>query len=225
MNEDAALLEKRRDIYLVLAAFFSREPTAEFLGELTSSGIEHYISAFSESSESQAQKSSGMEDKPALLLPDELSDADVEGLADEFSRIFLGPTDHLLPYESVQCTDGEGAGGFWGEKTVQVKLFMARFGMELDENDVRMPDHMSLEFEFMGRMLEKLLTLIKEKEKDPETILKLEDGISEFLHDHISKWVPKFCQKLMERDLSDLFHTMVGFTNNFVRAEIKNTVQ
>jgi len=70
-----------------------------------------------------------------------------------------------------------------------------------------------------------LLEFVKEKERDPDTIEKLENGMAEFLHDHISKWVPKFCQKLMERDLSDLFHTMVGFTNNFVRAEIKNTVQ
>jgi TorA maturation chaperone TorD len=223
MEEYAALLEKKRDIYLLLAAFFAREPSAEFLGELNNSGIENYISAFSEPGEVQAQESFGTGDNSPLLPADELSDAVAEGLADEFCRIFLGPTGHLLPYESVQCTDGEGAGSFWGEKTAQVKLFMARFGLELNENDIRVPDHMSLEFEFMGRMLDKLLTFLREKERDQATIKNLENGMAEFLQSHISKWIPGFCQKLMDRDLSDFFLRMVGFTNNFILSEIEDT--
>lgn len=223
MEEYAALLEKKRDIYLLLAAFFAREPSAEFLGELNNSGIENYISALSEPGEVQAQESFGTGDNSPLLPADELSDAVAEGLADEFCRIFLGPTGHLLPYESVQCTDGEGAGGFWGEKTAQVKLFMARFGLELNENDIRVPDHMSLEFEFMGRMLDKLLTFLREKERDQATIKNLENGMAEFLQSHISKWIPGFCQKLMDRDLSDFFLRMVGFTNNFILSEIEDT--
>ena len=74
----------------------------------------------------------------------------IEDLAVEYARLFLGPDKHISPHESVHHErDGGDWGALWGKSTVEVKKFIESAGLEYISEYSGMPDHISVELEFM----------------------------------------------------------------------------
>jgi DMSO reductase family type II enzyme chaperone len=165
--------QSRSQIYRLLAHVFAEEPQGSILRQLRSADTRQTLAAV------------GLEFSPAFLnAPEEKL---LEDLAVEFTRLFLGPGRHLVPNESVQ----RGAGRFWGDHTVRVADFYARFGYQVDEKKNVLPDHLSVEFEFMGHLAAEEARRWDKRDEPGALAMRAAQG--DFLREHLLVWAPGFC--------------------------------
>ncbi len=139
----------------------------------------------------------------------------VEDLAEEFTAFFLGPDSHISPHESVQCTDGGGS--LWGPETVAVKRYIEAAGFTYDEHFHDIPDHISVELEFMAHLCR-------------EEAQAWEAGVTDraanslafqrdFMEQHLGAWAGRFCTLLVERAELAFYREIAGLTADFLNAE------
>ena len=132
----AEVAAQRSNIYGLLAVIYREEASADLLMQIKDP---HFIEALS---------------NLGVHLKDDFLDMPVEklieGLAVEYSRLFLGPGRHISPHESVHLREGEGGGLLWGEATIRAKKFIESCGFEYKPEYSGMPDHIGVELEFMS---------------------------------------------------------------------------
>ena len=164
--------ESRSQIYRLLALVFAEEPKGAILRQLRSADSRQSLGA-------------ALEFGPSFFTAPE--EKLVEELAVEYTRLFLGPGRHLVPNESVQ----RGEGRFWGDHTVRVADFYARFGYQVDEKKNLFPDHLAVEFEFMGHLAAEEAK--RWDSQDESGVLAMQVAQGNFLRDHLLAWAPGFC--------------------------------
>ena len=142
----------------------------------------------------------------------------IEDLAVEYARLFAGPGKHISPHESVHHErDGGDWGKLWGRSTIDVKMFIEKAGLEFKSEYTGLPDHISVEFEFM-----KELTLREAQaweENDSEGAMKCREIEKRFVDDHISKWVPGFCDRVIQTAELDFYRNIAKLTKEYVLEE------
>jgi TorA maturation chaperone TorD len=80
-----------------------------------------------------------------------------------------------------------------------------------------MPDHISVEFEFMQKVIERERTAWEEGDGDAALYcLKMEKM---FIDDHLHRWVPRFCGKVAEDAQLSFYREMAKLTKGFVELE------
>jgi TorA maturation chaperone TorD len=138
----------------------------------------------------------------------------VERLAVEYARLFLGPGSHISPHGSVHCVNDEGRGLLWGQQAAQVKGFIESCGFEYGPDQALIPDHISIELEFMGHMSERE-ALSWEAMKHEEAVAWR--GIQKrFVEEHLLCWVPLLCEKVIRSSNLPFYAEMAALTKNFL---------
>jgi TorA maturation chaperone TorD len=199
-----AVARQRSNIYGLLASVYRQEVTADllhqvkdpqFLGVLSDLGI---------------QLSSDFLQRPEEELLDEL--------AVEYAGLFLGPGGHISPHESVHHQRDDGQGGLlWGESTAEVKKFIESTGLSYNSEYSGLPDHISVELEFMQQ-----LTLREEQawgEEDEDGALDCLKFEKKFIEDHLIHWIPIFCEKVIEVAELPFYREVAALTKNFIEFE------
>ena len=203
-QEMAALARHRSNIYGFLAAVYRQEVTSDllekfkdpqFLGVLSDLGIK--------------LNNTLLKNPEAELLED---------LAVEYARLFLGPGKHISPHESVhhQREDGQN-GKLWGASTVEIKKFIESLGLSYKPEYTGLPDHISVELEFMQQ-----ITLREEQawaEGDKNTALKCLKKEKEFIEEHMARWIPSFCEKVIQEAELPFYHEVAALTKKFIEFE------
>jgi TorA maturation chaperone TorD len=202
-----AVARQRSNIYGLLASVYRQEVTADllhqvkdpqFLGVLSDLGV---------------QLRSDFLQKPEEELLDDL--------AVEYAGLFLGPGGHISPHESVHHQRGDGHSGLlWGESTAEVKKFIESTGLSYDSEYTGLPDHISVELEFMQQLTLREEEAWKEEDKDGATnCLKIE---KKFLEEHLIRWIPIFCEKVIELAELPFYREMAALTKNFIEFDRKD---
>ncbi len=125
----------------------------------------------------------------------------LENLQMEYTRLFLGPKGHMPPYESVFLE-----GRLWGNSASEIKNFIRGIGLEL-EKDINMPpDHISIEFE----ILEKIIS-----SKDVE----INGMYIDFLKRHVA-WIFDFLTQLILKTELKFYQTSFAFSKVFLKEEM-----
>jgi TorA maturation chaperone TorD len=192
---------ERSNLYGFLAAIYREEPTAELLRRIKEPGF------------GAALAEAGVTLEPDLL--DRPEDALIEDLAVEFTRLFIGPGDHVPPNSAVHM-EGEGS-VLWGASTGWVKHFIETTGFEYRSDYHDLPDHISVELEFMQELTARESEALKEN--DGDTLGNLRQTQKEFVRRHMAVWVPVFCDKVMARAELSFFKGMAEVTKEFIRSE------
>lgn len=203
-EQGMAVARQRSNIYGLLASIYRQEVTADllhqvkdpqFLGVLSDLGIQLETDFFQ---------------KPEQELLDEL--------AVEYTRLFLGPGQHISPYESVHHQRSGGQSGqLWGESTAEVKKFIESTGLSYDPDYKGLPDHISVELEFMQQLTLREEQAWREEDKDgAANCLKIE---KKFIEDHLVRWVPAFCDKVIKEAELPFYREMTALTKNFIEFE------
>jgi TorA maturation chaperone TorD len=203
-QEMAALARHRSNIYGFLAAVYRQEVTSDlleklkdpqFLGVLSDLGIE---------------LNNGFFNKPEKEL--------LEDLAVEYAHLFLGPGQHISPHESVQHQRDDGQWGqLWGESTVEIKKFIESSGLKYTDDYKGLPDHISVELEFMQQVTQR-----EEQawiEEDNATALVCLKNEKKFIEEHLARWVPIFCEKVIKAAELPFYRDMAGLTKKFIEFE------
>jgi len=141
----------------------------------------------------------------------------LKALEEEFTRLFIGPAHHLSPHESVHT---EFQGSHWGEVTSEVQRFIELAGFDIGHHFPGMPDHISVELEFMGQMAQKEgLAWSEKNESKALDYIKIQ---SMFLDKHLLNWVDSFCDKVIESCFLSFYRELAKWTSSFLWADRKN---
>lgn len=191
-------------VYGLLSTVFRHEPTADFLREF------------------KAPEWKVVLDDLGIALGEEFfrqpADRQREDLAVEYTRLFLGPGEHISPHASVHMAEECGFGGLlWGEETVRVKRFIEAAGLAYAEDYSGIPDHVSVELEFLEKLAGRESAAWNEGDHDgAQWCVEVE---RRFLEDHVLKWVPTFCDKVMERAVTPFYAAMAELTKELLAFE------
>jgi len=194
----------RSNIYGFLAAVYRQELTSELYQQMKNNEFQEVLSNLGVKFNNGFFQNSEKE-----LL---------ENLAIEYTRLFVGPGKHISPHESVHHKkEGVQSGQLWGELTAQVKKIIESSGLEYKSEFTGMPDHISVELEFMQRVVQReAQAWIAD---DDETALLCLKNEKKFVYQHLLGWIPGFCEKVIEAAEMPFYREMARLTRSFIEFE------
>ena len=141
----------------------------------------------------------------------------LEILALEFTRLFIGPNNHISAHESIFAEMDHGIGSLWGARTVAVKNFIETTGLDYDSEFTGVPDHVSVELEFMQRMTAWEADKWQQHDREnAEYCLKVQRM---FLDQHLLVWLPQFCDAVIKQADIRFYAGVAELTKNFLEFE------
>ena len=200
-DEMARSAIERSRLYGLLATVFRREPSVEFLCHLrTPELIVSLAGAGIDLGEGFGN------DKFIDIARD---------MTVEYTRLFLGPGKHISPHESVQLKRGSGI--LWGPETSAVRQCYRDAGFEVGENETDIPDHLSVELDFLS-LLAKQEALAWEQNDRDRTAMILHYQHS-FVSRHLGKWVVRFCDKVKKEAESSFYPAFADLLRGYLSGE------
>ncbi len=209
-HELAATAVERQQLYRLLAEIFREEPAAEFLDHLRGDEFQTLLA------QSGFNLGEDFTTRPLTALKEEL--------AEEFTRLFLGPGKHVSPHESVHLQHGSGA--LWGQETVLVKLFIKATGIDYAAEFGGIPDHVSVELEFLCKLVNSEADAWRKG--DEATAANVLEWQRDFIDRHAGKWMPRFCAKIASEARLPFYKVFAALLNDFLaseKAEISTRLQ
>ena len=202
------LAEHRSNIYGLLATIYRREMTSDLLNQIKDPSMLGVLSNLG------IELNNGFLEKPEHQM--------LEDLAVEYARLFIGPGKHISPHESVHHKRDDGQWGqLWGPSTAEVKKIIESAGLSYQSEYTGLPDHISVELEFMQQV-----TLAEEKaweDGDKDQALACLENEKKFIEKHLAEWIPDFCDKVINGAESPFYRVMAELTKKFIEFE-KNEV-
>ena len=196
----------RSNIYGFLAAVYRQELTSELLQQMKDHRFQEILSTLG------IELSNGFFKKPEKEL--------LENLAVEYAYLFIGPGKHISPHESVHHKkEGGQSGQLWGELTAEVKRIIEFSGLEYKSEFTGMPDHISVELEFMQHVVQREAQAW-EADDDKTALLCLKNE-KIFVDEHLFRWIPEFCEKVIKTAESPFYREMARLTRSFIKFEKK----
>ena len=141
------------------------------------------------------------QDKLHSILEDfELESKDTaEEVLGDFNSLFLYPEGKLPPLESLY-TEGEDIAD-------TVAAFYYGTGLTFEEDYETVADHISIEFLFMSYLIDIDNHELQQK----------------FLEEHISNWVPYYCEQVMKQARTVFYREITEITKGFIEHEYEGS--
>jgi len=193
----------RSNIYGLLATVFRQEPSEALITELRDPRLSGVISDL------------GVDLGEVFYSTPENELRETLGL--EFTRLFVGPDSHISAHESVFAEMDSGIGGLWGARTVEVKNFIETTGLDYNPEFTGVPDHISVELEFMQRLTE--WEADKWNQDDRENAEYCQSIQRMFLEQHLLPWAPQFCDVVIAQAEIPFYRAMSELAKNYLEVE------
>jgi TorA maturation chaperone TorD len=201
--KSAESARSRSNIYGLLATVFRQEPSEALITELRDPRLSGVISDLGVDLGEVFYSTPEKELKEALGL--------------EFTRLFIGPDSHISAHESVFAEMDSGMGGLWGARTVEVKKFIETTGLDYKPEFTGVPDHISVELEFMQRLTE--WEADKWNQDDRENAEYCQSIQRMFLEQHLLPWAPQFCDVVIAQAEIPFYRAMSELAKNYLEVE------
>jgi len=206
MIGDPELLAFRRNYYDLFVKLFWREPTAELLAPLRE-GIEERTRA---AGGLHPLLGEGWEEIGGFLAG-RAPGAAAEDAADEFTRLFLGPTaPEVHPYESYYLT-----GKLLDRPLVAIRSYLKSIGMEREESYSEPEDALAFELGVMRRLIDRQAT-----ESNPDGETRWMNVQATFLKQHLLVWAPTCARELEEAKGARLYRGVARLLRGFLDLEL-----
>jgi len=202
-KELAANAKSRSEIYALFATVFREEPSLALTKELRGHRL---TTAFADMG---VELGKDFYDIPESELR--------EALVLEFTRLFIGPGRHISAHESIFTEVDGGISGLWGSQTVAVKKFIESTGLDYEPQFTGIPDHISVELEFMQKLSEwETDKWNQEDRQGAEYCLSVQRL---FLEQHLFCWLPQFCDAVIAQAELPFYGAMAELTKNYMQFE------
>ena len=201
--KSAESARSRSNIYGLLANVFRQEPSEALITELRDPRLSGVISDL------------GVDLGEVFYSTPENELRETLGL--EFTRLFVGPDSHISAHESVFAEMDSGIGGLWGVRTVEVKNFIETTGLDYNPEFTGVPDHISVELEFMQRLTE--WEADKWNQDDRENAEYCQSIQRMFLEQHLLPWAPQFCDVVIAQAEIPFYRAMSELAKNYLEVE------
>ena len=192
--------EVRGALYGVLAKLYDHELTPEFADELHRIGFFRMLADVNGS----------------FKAAESILSLDYELLSTEFARLFIGPGSHVPPYASVHREDDDRSGELWGSTTGEVKRFMEHYGLKLTKPGI-IPDHISILFEFMERLI--LARCETSKNENVDACQEADKIQRRFFHSYVTPWIDGFFQRVERMKPQIFYASVLSLTKQFMEQE------
>ncbi len=196
---------ERGNLYAFLADLYRRQPDAALLDRIREPAFRAALN--------------GVGVKLAVGLRGHSNAALLDDLAVEYTRLFVGPGKHVSPHASVYI---QGDGGLWGRSTVQVKDFIESRGFEFKPDYHGIPDHISVELEFMAEITGREAEAWEKGDRD-RAVAMIETEES-FLTEHFVAWAVVFCDKVAAAAEMPFYGELARLTATFLQSEAREIV-
>lgn len=139
----------------------------------------------------------------------------LEGLREEYTRLFVGPLEmEVPPWESVYV--GEG-GMLFQESTLKVRECYRRFGLLPEEYRRVADDSLALELGFMAALSQRSVDAFEAK--DADILSKTLQGAKDFLTEHLLVWVPQLAEKAAHTKTDRLYPRLLHILDSFLKKD------
>lgn len=146
----------------------------------------------------------------------EIEPSQRKNLVDEYNRLFFVKP-KAPPYESYHL-DREGQ--LRGLITSELEGEYRQAGLKISPELNELPDHLSVELEFMAFLCEKECQASRANDKPNTAKFHLQKR--EFLIRHLAQWFPKFFRCVKEASPGRFYHIVILTTFVFLRQELEN---
>jgi TorA maturation chaperone TorD len=137
---------------------------------------------------------------------------DLLDLQVEYSRLFLGPFKPVLYLaESIFLSRNHEAAA----DVQRADHIFRREGLALSPQFKDLPDHISVDFEFMSYLCSKEIEADESKDATAFSAYRLRQ--QSFLENHIINWVPALAERLERVAQIEFYRELANFTRRFVR--------
>lgn len=203
MNENQSAAGSREDVYRLLAASYY-SPTPALLDENCCAALAALLSVLAPEAAPHAAEAAKISAAQSL-----------EALAIEHARLFLGPFQLVAPpYGSYYLEDKKSV---MGDSTAAAEFFYRNCGLHLADDFHELPDHLTVELEFMSFLAFSL--------RQAETTANGEDsrrlvGLQrEFLEKFLMPWLQPFTAAVIDDGEAPFYQAVARCTSAFVRAD------
>lgn len=133
-------------------------------------------------------------------MAEDFSRSSEETLKIEYARLFVGPYQLIAPpFGSVYL---DQSGQLMGDSTIAVSRIYDECGIDLATDVKQLPDHITLELEFV-------YFLIFQEMKEPMNAEKWTACQTNFVHTYLESWVPQFAEKI-EKGSKNIYYQHLG---------------
>lgn len=193
----AETAKSRSNLYRLFSALYLREVSPDVLKTLKS----REVSAVFEELDSDIVR----------LVSNAKEEDLLNDLAEEYAALFIVPGG-IPPYESVRLE-----GQLYQKSALEVEEFYKKCGLLIRDDFTLFPDHIGMEFEFMGYLADKEAgSLINNTGDEAEKWLELQ---MEFFEGHISRWTFKFLQDMEKCAFHPFYKGLAELTQRFLETE------
>lgn len=194
-DEIYEICKARGSFYAFLSRMFTEEPTLKLVQDMASGRFPFPETSFNE------ECADGVRLLKGLMKAERDVAKMYEQLCCEYTRLFIGPVPAMFPYESMYID-----GSMMSKSLLDVKKEYRRAGVSRSRSYPEPEDHIAMELAFMSY-------LCHDPYKESLAMQR------EFLHDHLLKWVPRFCDDLCDKTTSDFFRGIGKLAKGFLIME------
>jgi len=133
----------------------------------------------------------------------------------EYARLFIGPFKTFAPPYSSVYLGSENT--VYSEETVWVMQFFQKAGLDFNRDIHDLPDHIAVELEFIYYLIFNEVSQIEENNIDKAKFYH--DHQSEFIKEHLHKWVPAFCARIIEETKNEYYQILAESMNIFIETD------
>lgn len=208
VQDVAALMDSRANVYKVLSRSYLKEMDVQFAAELADGFLfESANLRLADTLDAAKESLRGADDGL------------IEQLAVTFDRVFFGmgplTARHAFPYESVYTSE---KGIMMQEAYSQVVRAYREQHLAKDKGFAEPEDHVAVELAFMATLSERTATFLREghEEAAEETVAQQ----LAFAKAHLLNWVDMFCTDLSAAAKGTFYEHLADFTKAFVQEDV-----
>jgi DMSO reductase family type II enzyme chaperone len=204
----------RSQLYAALAQAF-RKPEA-VPEENEEDSLTQVLKQSAVASDAQALGQIADELIESLEIPEDQAEQALRTLEIEYNRLFVGPgRPQAPPYESFYR---DKWGLVMGPSVRDVERRYAEAGLVLAPDHRDLPDHVATELGFMAYLA---MQEAEARDEERQTWLRRERL---FLRDHLSVWLPLFCQRVKETSQHPFYTALAELTETFLSLDVQRLV-
>jgi TorA maturation chaperone TorD len=135
-----------------------------------------------------------------------------EDLLVAYAKLFVGPNELLAPPYGSIYLDGEKK--LMGDSTMEVIKMYKEQGLSMDSEFRNLPDHITVELEFMYYLIFKEAEALEKSEFDKTlNLIKVQEL---FLDKFLKRWVKPFCDKIKQGADNEFYSSLADCLFVFV---------
>ena len=135
-----------------------------------------------------------------------------EDLLVAYAKLFVGPNELLAPPYGSVYLDGEKT--VMGDSTMEVIKMYEEQGLSMDGEFRNLPDHITVELEFMYYLILKEVEALEKSQWDAALdFIKKQEF---FLNNFLQRWVKPFCDKIKQGTDNEFYTSLADCASVFI---------